>query len=92
MPAPLREPRAVGRGEALVQTAMNPGPIQMIRLARSYLEQRRLMEALVVARKAVVQVPEHEDVRLVLAEVHQAKGDLRAAEEQRAHARRLASR
>ncbi len=56
------------------------GPVQLQRLARGYLRERRHMEALVLAKKGAKLFPSFAlDFDLLLAEVYVARGDRKQA-------------
>jgi tetratricopeptide (TPR) repeat protein len=56
------------------------GPVQLQRLARGYLKDRRFMEALVVAKKGAKLFPSFLiDFQMLLAEVYLGRGDRKEA-------------
>ena len=51
-----------------------PGPVQSKRLIRKYIELGRLMEAMVVAKRAIALFAPGYDFRVLLSEVYAADG------------------
>ncbi len=61
---------------------LEAGPIQTQRLVREYLEKRRFMEAMIVAKKGLAHFPTMVEFRLLLAETYALDGKPGSAREQ----------